>query len=117
MLVEFKHVRSSSKEMHEKSIKEELHGAMSVPFCNEEDYVENIVVDIDEIQDFAAGRIWLNDTIVNCVYYMRNDEWSPYNLVINYEDFKTIMQMNKGKIHNAEELIKLESYGSNTEGI
>ncbi len=83
------------------------------PFENREDYYSPFFLEMDDVIDFAVGRIWFNGTPYECVYARLTEEETP-NLVIDGNDFKSILEHVKNcKIKTADEILNLISNESN----
>jgi len=96
-LIEFDFSKECEKEMHEKALKEELHGAMSVNFENEEDYITKLIIDIDDVISFVGGKVWYNDMEINGTYVKFTDRSWSGALLISVENFKQIFEKQTGK--------------------
>lgn len=106
-MVEFDTVHSSHMEARERDLQAELHGNASVPFHHEDDYLSTIVIEMDNVVDFRAGKVWMNNDELDCVYARVSqdyEEWTQ-NLLISMEDFKKVLSYSTGKrILNYREL-------------
>lgn len=105
MIVEFKHVRSSTKESHEKAILIDLNGSNSVPFENEFDYIASYFLELDDVIDFVGGKIQYNEQELECVYIRLSEEYTC-NILFSPEDFKLLLEKTRNiKIRTADEIL------------
>lgn len=105
MIVEFETVRCCLKEAHDRDLEVELNGEASVSFYRNDDYKTFMTVELSNVVDFTAGRVFMNQTCYECVYvYDKEGNQSP-NLLISYVDFKKMFETYKSiKILNHAEL-------------
>jgi hypothetical protein len=105
MIVEFKTVRGSSKEVFEKEQTSEL-GIANKEFFNTEDYITSIFIEMDDVVDFTVGRTYYNSEMYECVYIRFADESIGPNVLVKGEDFKRILENIRGcKIKTASEIL------------
>jgi hypothetical protein len=105
MLIEFDTVRRSSEETYNRDIQSDTTGEASVPFHRQYDYKTQVTIDMDNIRDFTAGRVYFNEQCYECVYAYEEDGTQTNNLLISYEDFKRVFEYAKGiKIIRHEEV-------------
>jgi len=106
MIIEFKHVRTSLEEEHERYIKAELQGETSVPFQREDDYIAPFFLEMDDVLDFVEGTIWWNDQNLPCVYVRRHSESITCNILISGVKFKELLEKVRNiQIKTAEEIL------------
>lgn len=106
MIVEFNHVRNSSREQYQKDIKREVSGEMSVTFENEEDYISKLYIEMDDVVDFVVGKCFWNEEELECVYVrLSSEEWTP-NVLLSGEKFKRLLEKLRNiKIKSADEIL------------
>jgi len=115
MIVEFKSVRSSLKEVWERE--QTMDMGTKPSFEYKEDYMSSFFLEMDDVIDFAVGKVWFNGVPKECIYARLSEEETP-NLVIDGRDFKKILEHTKNcKIKTADEILNNISNENNSTGI
>jgi len=106
MIVQFKTVILSTKETFERSQQEALQGSSSLDFFREQDYISDLSIEMDDVVDFIGGRVYCNDTVYECICARLNNNDYTDNVLITFEDFKSLMEKVKDtKIKSSEEIL------------
>ena len=92
MLVEFRTVRGNLKENSKKE-KDSIMG-MPVEFDGEHDYITTIVIELNNIVGFNGGKTYFNGKELDCVYISDKDGNDWPNLLITYDFFKELYELN-----------------------